>query len=994
MGLVDDLITTPAARLGAVAQNALEVARFGGLETGEESSPYEVVARRPVYRLRHYFPDDVAADRPPVLLVPPLMLATDVYDVSPASTAVGTLREHGADPWVVDFGAPEKEEGGLERTLTDHVLAVSDAVDRVRTATGRKVHLAGYSQGGMFVYQAAAYRRSKGLASLVTFGSPVDTRGALPFGIPEAVASMGAGFLADIVGGQAVPAWVSRTGFRLLDPVKSLRQRLDFVMALHDRDALLPREGQRRFLQAEGWVAWPGPALADFMRQFVVHNRMLTGGFLIEDRLVTLADIDVPILTVVGEVDEIAPAAMVRAVALAAPRAEVHELALPAGHFGLVVGSNASRTTWPVVAGWARWRDGDGELPEGVLRSTGEPGEGGEDTPAGFGARIGHGIGLASGVGAGIARQAIGTALDTAGSLRQLTGGAAGQLPRLARLERVRPHTRISLGSLLDEQADRAPDGVFFLFEDRGHTHTAAKSRVDSVVRGLISLGVRQGEHVGVLMPMRPSALAVVAAINRLGAVAVLMRPDGPLALETELGKATRIIADPELAPLAVEQTGVPVLVLGGGAEARDLGADVIDMERIDPDTVRLPDWYRPNPGRASDLAFIVFTGEGDRTRPNRITNGRWVLSAFGTASSAALSSSDTVYSVTPIYHPSALLMSIGGAIAGRSRIALATQFDPVTFWNDVRRYGATVVSYTWTLPHDLVEAPPDPGELHHPIRLFIGSGMPRGLWRRVTNRFEPAQVLEFYASTEGDAVLVHVSGSKPGCKGRPLPGSAEVRLAAYDVDAGRLAEGDDGFALDCPPGEAGMLLSRVRSDEIVSTSEAALRGVFRRDDAWLSTGDLFRRDDDGDLWLVDHAAALVRTAGGTVPAMPIQDALGDLEAVDLVVSYGVPVGTVGLEVSVAAVTLRKGMKVEPGEIGRALSRLDEAQRPALVHVVAKIPVTTWFRPTTGALRKAGLPPAGGKHPAWYRGVSGRYRPLTAAARKRLAGARATSPRK
>ena len=58
---------------------------------------------------------------------------------------------------------------------------------------------------------------------------------------------------------------MSRTGFRLLDPVKSLRQQVDFVRQLHDREALLPRERQRRFLMGEGWVAWPGPALADFI---------------------------------------------------------------------------------------------------------------------------------------------------------------------------------------------------------------------------------------------------------------------------------------------------------------------------------------------------------------------------------------------------------------------------------------------------------------------------------------------------------------------------------------------------------------------------------------------------------------------------------------------------------------------------------------------------------------------------------------------------------
>ncbi len=305
------------------------------------------------------------------------------------------------------------------------------------------------------------------------------------------------------------------------------------------------------------------------------------------------------------------------------------------------------------------------------------------------------------------------------------------------------------------------------------------------MVRGLIAIGVRQGEHVGVMMGTRPSALAVAVAISRLGAVSVLLRPDGDLTREAELGQVERIIADPERAPSAAGLATVHTFVLGGGAGPREFGVPLrTDMEQIDPDAVSLPGWYRPNPGRASDLAFVVFTGEGARTRMSRISNRRWALSAFGTASSAALGSADTVYSVTPLYHPSGLMMAIGGAIAGGARLAMASTFDPSTFWEEARRYGVTVASYTWTLLHDLAEAPPQPGERHHPVRLFIGSGMPRGLWRRVQTRFKPARVLEFYASTEAGAILVNLRGAKPGSMGRPLPGSAEVRIAAYDIDA------------------------------------------------------------------------------------------------------------------------------------------------------------------------------------------------------------------
>lgn len=70
-----------------------------------------------------------------------------------------------------------------------------------------------------------------------------------------------------------------------------------------------------------------------------------------------------------------------------------------------------------------------------------------------------------------------------------------------------------------------------------------------------------------------------------------------------------------------------------------------------------------------------------------------------------------------------------------------------------------------------------------HSVRLFIGSGMPTGLWRRVVEVFGLAHVVEFFATTDGQAVLANVSGAKIGSKGRPLPGGGEVALAAYDPE-------------------------------------------------------------------------------------------------------------------------------------------------------------------------------------------------------------------
>jgi putative long chain acyl-CoA synthase len=152
-------------------------------------------------------------------------------------------------------------------------------------------------------------------------------------------------------------------------------------------------------------------------------------------------------------------------------------------------------------------------------------------------------------------------------------------------------------------------------------------------------------------------------------------------------------------------------------------------------------------------------------------------------------------------------------------------------------------------------------------------------------------------------------------------------------------------------------------------------------------TGDLFRKDADGDYWRVDGLAEVIRAKHGPVFSTPIRDVLGDLTAVDLVVAYGVPGGG-GHQLAAAAVTLRAGHDVTARQLSRALRALDRSQRPAVVRVVDQIPVTTWYRPITGPLREEGIvePAAGGL--GWYRDATGEnYRPLSAAARRRLVSA-------
>ncbi len=979
-------ITRPVARLVATAQNGLEVIRLGGLESESAPSPFQIVESVPMYRLRHYFPPDSRHRKrggPPVLLVHPMMMSANVWDLTRANGAVGMLHAAGLDPWVIDFGEPDKVEGGMDRNLADHVVGLSEAVDTVKETTGQDVHLAGYSQGGMFSYQAAAYRRSKDLASVVAFGAPVDTLAALPMGIPANVGARGADFLADHVFNRLdIPSWMARTGFQMLDPLKTAKARIDFVRQLHDREALLPREQQRRFLDSEGWIAWSGPAVSELLKQFITHNRMMSGGFAINGQMVTLADITCPVLAFVGEVDDIGQPASVRGIRRAAPSADVYEAMIRAGHFGLVVGSKATQVTWPTVAEWVRWVSGGGPRPANVAPMQDSPEA--ADSAVPMSARVMHGVGEASEVAVTMVRSAADAVVTANRSMRAFALETMRTLPRLSRLGQISDHTRMSLGRIISEQAKDSPNGEFLLFDGRVHTYEAVNRRINNVVRGLIAAGVRQGDHVGVLMETRPSALVAIAALSRLGAVAVLMPPDADLKEAARLGDVAEILTDPTNLD-AARQLSLQVLVLGGG-ESRDLALDdtsnVVDMEQINPDAVVLPGWYEPDPGLARDLAFLVFSSVEGELLAKQVTNHRWALSAFGTASAAALSAGDTVYCLTPLHHQSGLLVALGGAVVGGARIALSRGLKPDTFVQEIRQYGVTVVSYTWAMLRDVIDQPGFAVHGHHPVRLFIGSGMPTGLWQRVTEAFAPARIVEFFATLDGQAVLANVSGTKIGSKGRPLPGGGQVELAAYDAESDLILENEHGFVVVAGTDQVGVLLARPGGP--VDPSASVKRGVFEPADTWVSTESLFRRDADGDYWLVSSRNAVIRTARGVVFPGSVTDAVSLIGAVDLASTYRLTPNAGGTPLAVTAITLRPGATVTAADLTEAVAAMPVGLPPDVVHVVPKLPLSASYRPVVGELRTAGIPRAS-QH-AWYLDPgTGRFAPLTSQARAQLA---------
>lgn len=900
-------------RVRAATRNALEIARVGRL-SATDASAYAIVDQGKDYRLRRYT-TNAAEGAPIALFIPPLMVTAEIYDVAPDISAVTALGTRGVVPYVIDFGAPEREEGGLERTLDDHVRAVLAAFAYVRETEKRPVHLLGYSQGGMFAYQAAAYLRGEGLGSIITFGSPVDIHRSLP-----AVRSDVTGAIVEYVEPalrplldrlEALPGALTSTGFKIVSGRKEIQQRVEFLRMLHDRKALERGEARRRFLGGEGFVAWPGPAFRAFVSDFIVHNRMMSGGFVINGRTVTLADLTCPILAFVGTTDEIAREDAVRALVHAAPDAKVTFFPVRAGHFGLVVGSRAMGTTWPTVSDWLHYQNGTGPKPR--FLATKEAAEPEDDADFDVDLEL-----------------LFGTLRRTAGNAWRRLGDAASagsdtldalrfQEPRLRRLANLHDDDAIGPAAALAEAAKLHPEATFFLWRGRAFTYRDADERVTNVARGLWASGVRPDDRVLVVMGSRPSFLSVVTAVARLGAIPIIAPPqiDPKTIVERGLAEgAKHLVADPENGQKLAKTWIGKVLVLGGGA-TRELADDasLVDMEAIDPKTIEIA--HAVDRSRAKDLAMILLRptdGGGLRAAP--VTGRRWALSALGAAAACTLKPSDTVHCAIPLHHPTGILASVGAALVGGARLALGEGYEPTTFIRDLRRVGATVVFYAGEMLRPLLDAPPSPADRTLPVRLFAGSGMRPRLAEAIEARFGVG-TLEFYASTSLRVVFANAIGEKPGALGRPLPGSAHVELVRCDLEKREPVRDAHGQLVDAERNGHGVL--RIRDDD----------GTER-------TGtDVLRQDDDGDYWLVDALSGFVQTDRGVVSLRQVEDALYELPGVGRACAW------VQDARICAAVTCDEAQTARFREV---LDAIPKSLRPDDLIVAVDIPLTNGFR--------------------------------------------------
>ena len=348
-----DLIPKPDQVVSA-AGNVAHKVFYGGL-ADLRPMPRTLIAEGTLREVYHYRPAaKVREQGDPVLLVTPLAAPAMCYDLRRGCSVVEHLVSRGRPTYLVEYGqvAFRDRALGMEHWVDDVVPAAIREV--AAHACNRRVHVVGWSLGGIFSLLAAADDPDLPIASLTVLGSPFDvTRVPLvaPFR-PLLSLTPGAGAVTRayrVMGGAPRP--LVRWAFQLSSFQKLVTKPLAVASHLDDADYLAQLEAVDRF--TANMIAYPGRTFGQLYHRFLRANALVGGSFELGDRTIRLADITAPVLVFGGATDGIAPIAAVNAVVpLLTGSREVRFEVVPGGHLGMLTGRAARTSTWPLVDEW------------------------------------------------------------------------------------------------------------------------------------------------------------------------------------------------------------------------------------------------------------------------------------------------------------------------------------------------------------------------------------------------------------------------------------------------------------------------------------------------------------------------------------------------------------------------------------------------------------------------------------------------------------------
>jgi crotonobetaine/carnitine-CoA ligase len=522
-------------------------------------------------------------------------------------------------------------------------------------------------------------------------------------------------------------------------------------------------------------------------------------------------------------------------------------------------------------------------------------------------------------------------------------------------LDFAQPELR-NLGRVLQAYAEHTPDHVYLRADERRLTFRETNQLVNRFAAGLKDLGLGRGERVAIYMRPCIEFVALVLAVNKLGAIWTPINTDYKNTWLRDALNDSRpaiVVTDQALLPAVLEaesEAGTRNYRLICDGDAAQLSRDITSLSSFlvlsDADHDLSEIHY-------GDTAAILWTS-GTTGKPKGVmqSHNAWLRSCESGNRMTGTRPGDVAYNCLPLYNSAAWVSNIFRALHAGITCAMDPQFSVSNFWDRIRYYGATQTLTLGAMHMFLWNAPPRPDDADNPLRVAYMIPMPDAIMEPFSKRFGIEKILQGYGQSEIMAFVVRANEAgitwKPNALGTVV---TDLELKLLDDTGNEVPPGSPGEFCVKPLAPFAIFNGYFDQPEIT-------RNSFSGD--WYRTGDLGLRDADGDLFFVDRKKDVIRYKGRSISSLQIESIAQRHPAVASAAAFGIPSEELSSEHEIKLdVICKSGQGVTPAELARFIN--DNAPYflvPRYIELVEELPYTPTNKIEKYKLRSRGVGPS------------------------------------
>ncbi len=518
-----------------------------------------------------------------------------------------------------------------------------------------------------------------------------------------------------------------------------------------------------------------------------------------------------------------------------------------------------------------------------------------------------------------------------------------------------------TLGEILEKYAYETPDHEFMIYPDRNlrFTYSAFNDRVDRLAKGLLYIGVKPGDKVGIWAKNVPDWLTFMFATAKIGAVLVTINTNYKISeLEYVVHNAdihTLCIVDgyrdsdyvqmvfelvPELKQQArgeLKSERFPELknvVFIGQQKHRGmyntpelllLGShvDQSELETIQ-ETIS-----------CHDVCMMQYTsGTTGFPKGVMLSHHNILNNGYSVGQCMKYTSSDKLLVCVPLFHCFGSVLAVCAIISHGATMVFTEDFDPLMVLASVQKEKCTAL---YGVPTMFI------AELNHPMfDMFDLSSLRTGIMAGALCPIETMNQVMTKMHAKDIIIVYGLTESSPGMTATRTHNSPEVRATTvgFELPNVEVKIFNPETGKECAVGEQG---------EICCRGYNVMKGYYKNEEAtrkaidadgWLHSGDLAVKTENGFYRITGRIKDMIIRGGENIYPREIENFLYQMPQIEAVEVAGVPSPKYGEQVG-AFVKVKKGHTLTEEEIiDFCRGKIARYKVPKYVFFVDEFPMT------------------------------------------------------